>query len=138
MVQFGQTWHCVSLGVGTLDALFALDLVSQQSVVKKTTDTRLIHRECLRIKCNLSLEKSEAHTFLLCDFLCFLKFISGARVLDSCIKEPTLREVSIRSKLVGFQTKSTLKFLVHSVGTSVIPFNSKPTSSPNEFGILIT
>ena len=72
--------------------------------------------------------------FLLSRFLQFIKPNWGRNTRLSL----TFSEDSIRSKLVGFQTKSTLKLRVHSVGTSVIPFSSRPTSSPNELGILIT
>ena len=51
VVQFGESRDGVSLGVGTLDALFALYLVSQETVIQEPTHTRLVNRKCLNRTC---------------------------------------------------------------------------------------
>ena len=47
MIQLWETGHGVPLGVGALNALLALHLVSQQSVVEEPTHTGLVH--CKRL-----------------------------------------------------------------------------------------
>ena len=51
VVEFGESRDGVSLGVGALDALFALYLVSQEPVVQEPTHTRLVYRKRLNSTC---------------------------------------------------------------------------------------
>ena len=53
MVQLRQPRYGVFLGVGALDALLALDLMSQKTMVEEPTNTRLVNGKRLERRVRL-------------------------------------------------------------------------------------